>query len=45
MSAVSRAEFLAVLRMLVRRATWRDRVLARMKPGHWLNDARRELRA
>lgn len=41
--AVLRSEFLAVLRMLIARATWRDKWRARRKPGHWLNVARREV--
>lgn len=37
------AEFIAVLRMLVRRATWFDQWRAWRIKGHWLNAARREL--
>ncbi len=40
---ISRSEFLAVLRMLVKRATWHDRWRARRYPRHWLNAARREI--
>lgn len=40
---VSPQEYLAILRMLVRRATLRDKWRARKLPGHWLNRARREI--
>jgi len=40
---VPRSEFIAVLRMLVRRATWRDKWRARRIAGHWLNCAKREI--
>jgi hypothetical protein len=36
-------DFYALMRMLVARATLRDKWLARRRPGHWLNCARREL--
>lgn len=36
-------EFYAIMRMLVRRATLLDRWRAARNPGHWLNQARREL--
>lgn len=40
---VPESEFMAVLRMLVRRATIYDRWLARRRRGHWLNQARRQI--
>lgn len=40
---VPRKEFLAVLSLLEKRATWLDRWRAKRVPEHWLNDARREL--
>lgn len=42
---VSRREFLAVLRMLVMRATPEDIALAKERPGHWLNQAKAEIAA
>lgn len=42
--SVPRSEFLAVLRMLARRATLLDRWRAWRNPGHWLHEARRELK-
>lgn len=36
-------DYFAILRMLVERATWKDRWCARKLPSHWLNQARREL--
>lgn len=42
---VSRRDYLAVLQMLVRRATPEDIELAASKPGHWLNQARAEIEA
>lgn len=41
---VSRREYIAVLKMLVRRATPEDVELAKAKPGHWLNHAAEELK-
>ena len=35
--------YFSILSMLEGRATFLDRWLARRKPGHWLNRARREL--
>jgi hypothetical protein len=43
--AVSRRDYLAVLRMLVNRATPEDIELAKQIPGHWLNRARLEIEA
>lgn len=40
---IARSEFLAVLRMLVRRATLLDKWRSRRIAGHWLNWARREI--
>lgn len=40
---VSKQEFLAILSILVKRATLMDRWRAYRRPGHWLNSARREL--
>jgi hypothetical protein len=40
---IKRREHLAVLMLLVRRATLLDRWRARKIPGHWLNAARREI--
>lgn len=40
---IARRELHAVLRMLVKRATWLDRWRARRRPGYWLNEALREL--
>ncbi len=40
---VNRSEYLAILRMLIARATWRDKWDARKRKGHWLNVAKREI--
>lgn len=40
---VSRRQYIALLMMLTRRATWRDRIAARFKPEHWLNSARHDV--
>lgn len=42
-SACPRDQYLAILRMLVRRATILDRWRAARKKGHWLNWARHEI--
>lgn len=39
----SEGEFIAVLRMLVRRATWLDKWRARQIPNYWLNAAKRQI--
>jgi hypothetical protein len=36
-------DYIAVLRMLLRRATWMDKFRARHRPGHWLHEVRRTL--
>jgi predicted nuclease with TOPRIM domain len=36
-------DYLAILRMLIKRATWRDKWLARKCSGYWLNQAKREV--
>jgi hypothetical protein len=41
--SIPTSEYIAVLRMLIRRATWLDKWRARKRPGHWLNGAKREL--
>lgn len=41
--SVPKSDYLAILRMLVRRATWLDKWRAKRRPGHWLNRAKREL--
>lgn len=33
----------ALMRMLLRRVTWLDRLRAWRKPGHWYNQFQREL--
>jgi hypothetical protein len=40
---ITRQEHLAVLKLLVRRATWADKWYARRIPGHWLNAARQDI--
>ena len=40
---ISRSEYLALLRMLIKRATFIDRWRAKRICGHWLNVARREV--
>lgn len=40
---IPKSQYLAVLSMLVRRATFLDKWRARRRPGHWLNQAKREL--
>lgn len=40
---VPRSDFIAMLKILVRRATWGDKWRARKSHGHWLNVAKREI--
>lgn len=37
------ADYVALLRMLIARATFRDHWFSAMRPGHWLHKARREV--
>lgn len=40
---VDRKEYLAVVRLLLKRATIRDKWRALMTPNHWIHKAKREL--
>lgn len=40
---INRSEYLAILRMLIQRATWIDKWRARKACNHWLNVAKREI--